>query len=125
MDFLLDMGISPHTATFLRTKGHKADHVLDLQLSRATDKEIIEMARRLGCVILTHDLDFGALMAAGGEQLPSVAIFRLTDMRPANVNQYMEVLIERYANVLIAGAILSVNEHRIRVRRLPVHPEDR
>lgn len=124
MKFLLDMGVSHHTATFLRTKGYDAIHLLDLQLIRATDRESIELARRENRIVLTHDLDFGTLMAASSEHLPSVVIFRLNDMRPLNVNRHLSVILERYADVLVSGAILSVNEYRIRVRRLPISPED-
>lgn len=122
MKFLLDMGISPFTAKFLRSLGYDAIHVQDIQLSRASDKVIVELARRDKRIILTHDLDFGAIMAANKERLPSVIIFRLSDMRPTNVTQYAELLIAHYADILQTGAILSVSENRVRVRRLPVNP---
>ncbi|HEY57982.1 MAG TPA: DUF5615 family PIN-like protein, partial [Anaerolineae bacterium] len=37
---------------------------------------------REGFVLLTHDLDFGELVAASGARLPSVVVFRLRNMRP-------------------------------------------
>lgn len=124
MKFLLDMGISPYTTKFLRAQGHDAVRLPELRLSFAADQNIIEFARRSERVILTHDLDFGTLMVASGERLPSIVIFRLADMKPANVNQYLEVVIMKYAEELATGVILSISERRIRVRRLPMHPED-
>src|SRR5215204_2115844 len=103
MKFVLDMGISPRVAKFLLTHGHDAIHLFDVQLSRAADPDNIEFARQSERIILTHDLDFGALMAISGERLPSVMIFRLTDMKPANVNQYLEVAITKHADELVAG----------------------
>ena len=40
-------------------------------MSRATDSEIVAEARRTGEVIITHDLDYGHLLAFSGEQAPS------------------------------------------------------
>ena len=33
-------------------------------------------------VLLTHDLDFGELVAASGAKLPSIVVFRLANMHP-------------------------------------------
>jgi hypothetical protein len=63
-------------------------------------------------------------MAASGRQLPSVIIFRLGDMHPLNVAKSLELLLIHYADDLMVGAILSVNEQRVRVRRLPFYPEN-
>jgi predicted nuclease of predicted toxin-antitoxin system len=84
MKFLADMGISPHVVEELRQKGHNATHLLDEGLYRMTDGDILEKARQEKCVLLTHDLDFGELLAASGGNLPSVIIFRLKDMRASN-----------------------------------------
>ena len=44
-------------------------------------------------VLLTHDLDFGELVARSGGKLPSVIIFRLRNMTPENVNKYLHSII--------------------------------
>ena len=55
-----------------------------------------------------------------GSEVPSVVIFRLQNMRPENVNRYLQILIEEHQGALREGAILSVSEYRVRVRRLPI-----
>ena len=70
--------------------------------------------------MLTHDLDFGDLLAVSGENLPSVVIFRLKDMRSSNVNRYLKTILYEYQGLLEQGAIFSVNELRTRVRKLPI-----
>jgi predicted nuclease of predicted toxin-antitoxin system len=85
MKFLADMGISPHSVTFLRELGVEAVHLHALGLDRLPDAEIVKMARREGYVVLTHDLGFSELVALSGAELPSVVIFRLQNMRPRNV----------------------------------------
>ncbi len=120
MKFLADMGISPRSVDFLRHSGVEAVHVHELGLDRLPDARIVEKARSEGYVVLTHDLDFGELLALTGADLPSVVIFRLQSMRPSNVNRYLQILMTEHGAALNEGAILSVNDRHIRVRRLPI-----
>jgi predicted nuclease of predicted toxin-antitoxin system len=120
MKFLADMGISPHSVAFLRDLGYEALHLHELGLDRLPDAEILAKARREGYVVLTHDLDFGELLAISRARLPSVVIFRLRNMRPTNVNRYLQILVAEHRAHMDQGAILSVTEDRIRVRMLPI-----
>ena len=120
MKFLADMGISPDTVAHLSGLGHDAVHLADQGLHRLSDPSILEKARLEGRVVLTNDLGFGELMAASGGRLPSVVTFRLRDMRPANVNRHLDDVLARHALGLLEGAIISVTEWQIRVRRLPI-----
>ncbi len=120
MKFLADMGVSPKTVARLRVWGHDAVHLHEQGLERLSDAEVLDKARNEGRVVLTHDLDFGDLLAASGAVLPSVIIFRLRDMRPENVNRYLEVILTRHRDALEQGAVLSVTEHRVRIRQLPI-----
>lgn len=120
MTFLGDMGISPKTIEFLRQQGHDAVHLHQEGLDTLPDPEILRKARQEGRILLTHDLDFGELLAASGARLPSVIIFRLKNMRPEQVNRALRVILADYAETLRAGCILSITEKQIRVRLLPV-----
>ena len=122
MRFLADMGISPRTVAFLRGLGHDAVHLEEQNLGRLPDSDILQKARDEDRVLLTHDLDFGQLMAASGAELPSVVIFRLLDMRPRQVNVYLDILVNEYQAALEEGAIASVHEGQIRLRSLPISP---
>ena len=86
MKFLADMGISPRVVATLRKQGHDAVHLQEQNLGRLPDHEILSKARAEERIVLTHDLDFGELLAASGGTPPSVIIFRLTDMRAENVS---------------------------------------
>lgn len=120
MKFLVDMGISPRAVAFLQDSGHDGMHLLDAKLQRASDKVVLEKARSEGRVLLTHDLDFGELMAASQARLPSVVIFRLRDMRSHNVNKHLHQVILRHHDSLERGAVVIVTEARLRVRALPI-----
>jgi len=66
------------------------------------------------------DLDFGSLLAASGGRLPSVITFRLADERSEVVNARLVGVLERCSDDLAEGAIVSVKESAIRMRRLPL-----
>lgn len=120
MRFVLDMGLARSTAEFLRHQGHDAIHLRDQGLQRLSDEKIAAKALAERRIILTHDLDFGRIVALSRGQLPSVVTFRLTDMRAAEVNRRLEDVLERFAALLEEGALISVTDEAVRVRRLPV-----
>lgn len=120
MRFLGDVGISPRSIEHLRDQGHDAAHLHALGLERLSDSEILQLAVNENRIVLTHDLDFGELVAASGSRVPSVVVFRLRRMQANRVSYYLDLVLERYRQALLDGAILSVTEGQIRVRRLPV-----
>ncbi len=120
MKFLADMGISPRVSSALRERGHEVVHLQEQELGKLPDGEILAKARNEGRVLLTHDLDFGELLAASKGNLPSVIIFRLKDMRAENVNFHLFSVIEKQSAALEKGVVCSVSERKIRIRELPL-----
>jgi predicted nuclease of predicted toxin-antitoxin system len=120
MRFLADMGISPRVVEELRQNGHDAVHLTEQGLNRLIDGDILQKARQENRVLLTHDLDFGELLAASGGELPSVIIFRLRDMRSPNVSRHLNSILNQQSEALAEGAVLSVTEQKVRIRRLPI-----
>lgn len=120
MKFLADMGISPRVVEVLRQKGHDAIHLAEQGLHRMMDSDILQKARLENRVLLTHDLDFGELLAASGGSLPSVIIFRLKDMRAPNVSRHLSSIIKQQSEALNKGAVCSVTEQKVRIRVLPI-----
>lgn len=120
MRFLGNMGISPITVAFLREAGHDVIHLHEAELDTLPDSQILNKARAESRILLTNDLDFGDLLAARGEALPTVVVFRLRSMVPENVNRHLAMLLAQHSIELEQGAIVSVAEDHIRVRRLPI-----
>ncbi len=120
MKFLANMGISPDSVAFLQSVGYRAIHLEQEGLGRLSDSQILAKAYAEGYVVLTHDLDFGDLMAASGASAPSVVIFRLRNMRPDSVNRNLRQVVERFHEELERGAVITVTEGQIRVRELPI-----
>ena len=120
MKFLADMGISPRVVEELRKNGHDAVHLAEQGLNRMADGDILKKALQESRILLTHDLDFGELLAANSGNLPSVIVFRLKDMRAPNVGKHLFSIIQQQSEALNRGAVLSVNEQKVRVRTLPL-----
>lgn len=120
MKFLADMGISPRVVSTLREHGHEAVHLREQGLGTLPDGEILAKARAKGRVLLTHDLEFGELLAASGGKLPSVIIFRLKDMRAENVNFHSFSILDKQTAALEKGVVCSVPERKVRIRELPI-----
>lgn len=121
MKFLADMGISQSTVRWLRQLGHDAIHLREQGLQRLPDADIVAKAKAENRVILTCDLDFGALLAASGDKLPSVIIFRLENEKPNNINRRLAVIFDSVATTVWEdGAIILVEQERHRIRLLPI-----
>lgn len=85
MRFLADMGVSMSTVVTLREDGHDAVHLRELDAITLPDSRIVELARAQERVVLTFDLDFGALTAGSQTSRPSIVLFRLRNQTPAGV----------------------------------------
>ena len=120
MRFLADMGISPITVAWLRELGHDALHLHDDGLEKAADHVVLEKARVEQRTLLTSDLDFGYLVATSSVSLPSIILFRLTNMRPDNVATQLSAVLSRFEDELSAGSVVVVTDGAIRVRCLPI-----
>jgi len=62
MKALLDMPVSAALLDVLRAHGHEGVHAHQLGLDRASDAELLELARREERIIITADLDFPRLL---------------------------------------------------------------
>ena len=120
MRFLADMGVSPLTVEALRQNGYEAIHLIEEGLERLPDSAILQKAKQEERIVLTFDLDFGDLLAASADVLPSVIIFRLKHTNPAFVSARLLEILSECGQDLTTGAILTVQDNRYRLRRLPI-----
>ena len=120
MRFLADMGVSYSAVQHLRAAGHDAIHLRDLQMQSAPDSDVFALAAKDRRIILTFDLDFAEIAAMAGSVLPSVVIFRINDTRVAHLIGRLQTMLSHAAPALLAGAIVIVDDSRIRIRELPI-----
>ena len=120
MKFLADMGISLLSVEWLRERKHDVVHVRELGMKTSPDCLILERAKSENRIVLTCDLDFGTLMAASKGVSPSVIIFRLDNATSDYVNIRLNEVLSTASEHLVNGSIISVEQTRYRVRKLPV-----
>lgn len=123
MKFLVDMNLSPRWCDVLRGEGWDAVHWFEVGMTTAPDSELMAWALRENRIVLTHDLDFGAMLAATRSAGPSVAQVRTQDVRPEVLSGTLIPLLRQFETKLTAGALLVVDEGRSRVRVLPLSKE--
>lgn len=76
-----------------------------------------------GYVVLTHDLDFSAILAATHGEKPSVVQIRAEDIRPDAIGRQVIVALRQMDAELDAGALLTIDPNRTRLRVLPLLPK--
>jgi len=120
MKFLIDMNLSPRWCSILQAEGWNSVHWSDIGIASAPDLEIMQWAFHDQRVVLTHDLDYGAMLAATQATGPSVVQVRTQDVRPQKLAALLIPVLQQYLNELDAGALLIVDEAKLRVRLLPL-----
>ena len=117
---LIDMNLSPRWREVLQASGIESQHWSAVGPATATDRAILDHARRGGWVVLTQDLDFGALLAVGGLSTPSVIQFRAQAVLPDDVGPQLLAALEAAEPHLRSGALVTVDPVGHRVSVLPI-----
>jgi predicted nuclease of predicted toxin-antitoxin system len=120
MKILIDMNLSPTWVPFLAMHGLDALHWSAVGEGSAPDSQILDYAAENGFVVFTHDLDFGALLAAHRARGPSVLQIRTQDLLPAAIGTIVLRAIEASRDHLEAGAIVTVDVAGERIWLLPI-----
>ncbi|MEO6437253.1 MAG: DUF5615 family PIN-like protein [Tepidisphaeraceae bacterium] len=120
MNVLIDMNLSPDWVGVLCGAGHQAVHWSAVGNPDATDETIFYWAQTHDFVVFTHDLDFGALLAATGAATPSVMQLRTQDTFPDTVGALLLSALQTFEMELRQGALIVVDTRRSRVRVLPI-----
>ncbi len=120
MKLLVDMNLSPRWIGLLVDNGIEAAHWSTLGANNAPDTEIMTYASANGYVVLTHDLDFSAILAATHGEKPSVVQIRADDVSPDIIGLQVITALRQMASELADGALLTIEPNRTRMRLLPL-----
>jgi len=123
MKFLIDMNLSPRWARYLTDAGFEAVHWSTLGAPNAKDAEIMTFARTNGYVVLTHNLDFSAILAATHGLKPSVVQIRSENVSPNTIGKLVVDALRQMNADLDNGALLTIDANRTRLRVLPLHQQ--
>ncbi|MFZ5512108.1 MAG: DUF5615 family PIN-like protein [Pseudomonadota bacterium] len=123
MKLPVDMNLSPRWVSVLAGAGIEAAHWSTVGAANATDAEIMAYARAQGYVVLTHDLDFSAILAATHGDKPSVVQIRAENVSPDVIGRAVINALQQMGNELDEGALLTIDPNRARLRLLPLRRE--
>src|SRR5207253_1588140 len=113
MRVLLDSCVSGKAAQTIRGAGHDVTWAGDW-LSDPGDEQILERAVSESRVLVTIDKDFGELVIVQGHV--HVGLIRLVGFRAGEQGSAVVRLLAAYEADLLAGAILTAEPWRVRVR---------
>ncbi len=120
MKILIDMNLTPDWAGVLKLQGLEAVHWSKVGDPKASDKTIMSWARERGYIVFTHDLDFGALLAATQAMGPSVIQLRTQDVSTSAQELLVVKILDQFQKELGEGALISIDPEQARVRILPI-----
>jgi predicted nuclease of predicted toxin-antitoxin system len=120
MKILVDMNLSPTWIPLLKKAGHDAIHWIDIGKPNAKDSIIMEWAATREFIIFTHDLDFGTMISLTNAEKPSIFQIRTQDVNPSHLGDFVLSILVKYKDELEKGALLVVDEDKLRVRILPL-----
>lgn len=120
MKLLVDMNLSPRWVELFMRSQFEAVHWSSVGNPHALDQEIMAYAAGHDYVVITNDLDFGAILAVTHGAKPSVVQIRSENLNPDVIGGQTIKALRQLANQLKEGALASVDPLRTRVRLLPL-----
>ena len=120
MKIVIDMNLSPDWVSVFAKHKIFAVHWSTVGAPDASDRIIMQWAKENQYVVFTHDLDFGALLAATQDENPSVIQVRTQNVLPDYLEALMISAISQAKNYLELGALVTVDEKKARIRVLPL-----
>lgn len=120
MKIIIDMNLSPRWVDFFANAGLHALHWSKVGPDNASDREIMAWANANDYIVITHDLDFGAILAATQGDKPSVVQIRGDEINPDVIGAKVVLSLRQAEAELNAGALISIDAKRTRLRILPL-----
>jgi predicted nuclease of predicted toxin-antitoxin system len=121
VNFVLDENLAETLGDLLGSAGHDAIHVRSVGLQSASDLVVLDYAASQRAVLISADTDFGAILAATHRSGPSLVLLR--HERGRRVERVADMILNNLDQVtgdLEVGAIVVIEDGRVRVRRLPI-----
>jgi len=120
MKILIDMNLSPTWVGFLSEAGFDPVHWSAVGAMTAPDTEVMKWAAERDYMVLTADLDFGAILATTQGTRPSVVQVRSDNLSPRAIGKAVTAALRQTERELSEGALVSVDGARARLRILPL-----
>ena len=100
----------------LLVAGHEAVTVDDQQLVGSNDRDLSEICRSEGRVLVTLDLDFADIRTYPPENYPGLIVLRLGRQDKPHVLDIFQKLLKAIGREPLEGRLWIVEGNRIRIR---------
>ena len=117
---LLDQGLPYTSASILNTSGWDVVHTHDVNLSQASDAEILSFAVENDRICVTLDADFHTILAVNKMIKPSVIRIRQEGLKAQDVASLLERALPKLSDDLAQGAMITIQKDIVRKHRLPI-----
>jgi predicted nuclease of predicted toxin-antitoxin system len=120
MKFLADVNVSRRVVEQLNAWGFDVTRVTSVLDARSSDRAILAETARRNAILISHDQDFGALLAVSGASSPSFVNLRLSEVDVSRLAASIARALRATHEDLTLGAIVTVDDGGVRVHRLPI-----
>lgn len=103
-----------------RALGWDAVHVSDLGLSRSSDEDLLNLARKESRCCITLDHAFHAHLARQSESGPSVILLRTEGLNAEAQAALIKRIFHLASAAIAEGAAVSAGIESLRIRKLPL-----
>ncbi len=117
MKVKLDENVPAGLASLLREHGHHATTVSDEGLAGQPDASIWDAAQRENRLLITMDRKFADVRSLGTVAHAGIIVLRPSTQGRRAIRALFEALIAQHPLEPFTGAIVIVDDRRIRVRR--------
>lgn len=114
------MPVSMSLLDVLKTHKHKGVHAHQIGKSRASDSELLEIARQESRIVITADLDFPRLLALSSAAGPGLILFRGGNYSDIEMCDLLERVLKKVPPETLEVSICVVDKNRIRITHLPI-----
>ncbi|MEZ5405518.1 MAG: DUF5615 family PIN-like protein [Verrucomicrobiia bacterium] len=120
MNLLVDVCLTPEWISYLTAHDISAIHWSTIGNLDVEDHIIFDYATEHNYIILTHDLDFGALLSHTRSHKPSIIQARVDNTTPEFLGTTLLQALKQFEKELQTGTIITILPNRTKVRILPI-----
>lgn len=118
MRLVVDANLPMEVVDFLIEQGHDAVHSATALSRRSPDTDIVAWAMEEQRIIVTRDLGIAEIILNSGRREPSLVTIRLGNASTARVQEALAAHLGSMEEVLLQGALVTIDEKGARAHPL-------
>lgn len=117
MNFLADQDVYQETIEFIKRLGFKVVRVKDVDLSTASDEQLLSFAKKNKYILITRDKDFGVLVFLKLKKHHGVIFLRIHPHLVKIVHKELALIFTKYSAENFENSFVVVEPGRHRIRK--------